>query len=126
MGLKRGTVMLNDFSDEWKNIYLQEEKLLKKLLKKYILEIEHIYYSYDMGYTKSDKEAYQIIINDLKVMPNEILHIGDSYMNDYLIPRENGFEVLFYGNNKNVINKIDNLSDIYDFLKKEKTFLKEV
>lgn len=26
--------------------------------------IEHIYYSYDMGYTKSDKEAYQIIIND--------------------------------------------------------------
>lgn len=70
--------------------------------------IEHIYYSYDMGYTKSDKEAYQIIINDLKVMP-----------------RENGFEVLFCGNNKNVVNKIDNLSDIYDFLKKEKTFLKE-
>ena len=41
MDLKRGTVMLSDFSDEWKNIYLQEEKLLKKLLKKYILEIEH-------------------------------------------------------------------------------------
>ena len=87
--------------------------------------IEHIYYSYDMGYTKSDKEAYQIIINDLKVMPNEILHIGDSYMNDYLILRENEFEVLFCGNNKNVVNKIDNLSDIYDFLKKEKTFFKE-
>ena len=64
MDLKRGTVMLSDFSDEWKNIYLQEWKLLKKILKKYILEIEHIYYSYDMGYTKSDKEAYQIIIND--------------------------------------------------------------
>lgn len=46
-------------------------------------------------------------------------------MNDYLILRENGFEVLFCGNNKNVVNKIDNLSDIYDFLKKEKTFLKE-
>lgn len=117
--------MLNDFSDEWKNIYLQEWKLLKKILKKYILEIEHVYYSYDMGYTKSDKEAYQIIINDLKVMPNEILHIGDSYLNDYLIPRENGFKVLFYDNNKNVVNKVDNLSDIYDFLKKEKTFLKE-
>ena len=65
------------------------------------------------------------IINDLKVMPNEILHIGDSYMNDYLILRENGFEVLFCDNNKNVVNKIDNLSDIYDFLKIEKTFLKE-
>lgn len=65
------------------------------------------------------------IINDLKVMPNEILHIGDSYMNDYLILRENGFEVLFCNNNKNVVNKIDNLSDIYGFLKKEKTFLKE-
>ena len=65
------------------------------------------------------------IINDLKVMPNEILHIGDSYMNDYLILRENGFEVLFCDNNKIVVNKIDNLSDIYDFLKKEKTFLKE-
>ena len=65
------------------------------------------------------------IINDLKVMPNEILHIGDSYMNYYLILRENGFEVLFCDNNKNVVNKIENLSDIYDFLKKEKTFLKE-
>lgn len=65
------------------------------------------------------------IINDLKVMPNEILHIGDSYMNDYLILRENGFEVLFCDNNENVVNKIDNLSDIYVFLKKEKTFLKE-
>ncbi|MCI6847272.1 MAG: hypothetical protein MR835_00235 [Erysipelotrichaceae bacterium] len=46
-------------------------------------------------------------------------------MNDYLILRENGFEVLFCDNNKNVVNKIDNLSDIYGFLKKEKTFLKE-
>ena len=58
-------------------------------------------------------------------MSNEILHIGDSYMNDYLILRENGFEVLFCDNNKIVVNKIDNLSDIYDFLKKEKTFFKE-
>lgn len=41
MSLKRGTVILNDFSDEWKNIYLQEEKLLRKLLKKYILKIAH-------------------------------------------------------------------------------------
>ena len=36
-------------------------------------------------------------------------------MNNYLILRENGFEVLFCDNNKNVVNKIDNLSDIWFF-----------
>lgn len=43
-------------------------------------------------------------------------------MNDYLILRENGFEVLFCDNNKNVVNKIDNLSNIYGFLKKKNFF----
>lgn len=82
-------------------------------LSKYI---DHIYYSYDIGYTKEDREAYQIIISDLLVAPNEILHIGDTYISDYLIPKENGFRVLFYGKNDEVTDNVDKLSDIYNYL----------
>ena len=42
MALKRGIVELSDYNPEWKNDYLKEEKLLKKVLKDYILEIEHV------------------------------------------------------------------------------------
>lgn len=43
------------------NNYCLVDSCVDEEINKYI---EHIYYSYDMGYTKSDKEAYQIIIND--------------------------------------------------------------
>lgn len=42
MGLKRGMVLLNEYSDNWKNQYLLEEVFLKDKLKNYIIEIEHV------------------------------------------------------------------------------------
>ena len=42
MALKRGIVKLEDYNPKWKKEYLKEEKLLKKVLKDYIIQIEHV------------------------------------------------------------------------------------
>ncbi len=79
--------------------------------------VDGIFYSYDIGFTKDDKESYDYIENILKVTPNEILHIGDTLKSDYVKPIENGWNALFYGtsDDKNV-NSILSLNEIIDFL----------
>ena len=42
MALKRGIVELEDYNSNWEKEYLKEEKLLKEVLKDYIIEIHHI------------------------------------------------------------------------------------
>lgn len=42
MGLKRGVVLLDNYSENWVKQYLLEETFLKDKLKNYILEIEHV------------------------------------------------------------------------------------
>lgn len=94
--------------------------LIKNTIPKEILKlIEHVYYSFDLGYTKSDKEAYKTIVDDLNVKPDEILHVGDIYSSDYLSPKENGFNALFYGETEENVDKITNLLDIVNYLDKK-------
>lgn len=42
MGVKRGTVELEDYNPEWKESYEKERDLLKKVLKDKIVGIEHV------------------------------------------------------------------------------------
>lgn len=57
--------------------------------------VDGAFYSYDIGYTKDDKESYQYVEKKLNVKQAEILHIGDT-LSDYLKPIENSWNVLFY------------------------------
>lgn len=79
--------------------------------------VDGIFYSFDIGYTKDDKECYCYIEEELNVKPSEILHIGDTLNSDYLKPRENGWNALFYGKteDKNV-KSILSLIELYDIL----------
>lgn len=75
--------------------------------KKANLEIfDKIYYSYEIGHTKDEEDAYRIIEKDLNVCSNEILHIGDSYTNDYINPIKYGWNALLYENNNKVKEEI--------------------
>ncbi len=78
-----------------------------------------IFYSYELGYTKSDNESYKIIENKLNCLPEEFLHIGDNLHSDYLMPIQNGWQALYYGetDNKDISNIID-LEEIKDYLEK--------
>lgn len=75
--------------------------------------IDRVFYSYDLGYTKSDMEAYRIIENEIGYSGNEILHIGDDLSSDYIKPRENGWNVIYYGDaSDSEVTSINSLSDI--------------
>ena len=78
--------------------------------------VDGVFYSYDIGYTKDDKESYQYVEKTLNVKPTEILHIGDTLKSDYLKPVENGWNALFYGvSDDESVNCISSLMELYDF-----------
>lgn len=79
--------------------------------------VDHVFYSYNLGYTKEDNEIYRIVEETLGNKPFEILHIGDTILSDYLKPRENGWNTLYYGNKQdNNINSINDLNEIFNYL----------
>lgn len=79
--------------------------------------VDKIFYSYDMGYTKSDSECYKFIENNLGFKSNEFLHIGDNLNSDYYKPIENGWNALYYGIiNDNSINNILDFNELFDKL----------
>lgn len=78
--------------------------------------VDGVFYSYDIGYTKDDKESYQYVEKILNVKPTEVLHIGDTLKSDYLKPIENGWNALFYGvSDDESINCISSIMELYDF-----------
>lgn len=59
--------------------------------------IDGLYYSYNLGYTKSDKELYEYIEKDIGYSKGEILHIGDTLNSDYKDPIKYGWDAIYYG-----------------------------
>ena len=79
--------------------------------------VDDVFYSYDLGFTKNETESYHYIERKLGYLPNEFLHIGDTLSSDYLIPIQNGWNALYYGNidDKN-IKKINKLTEVLAYL----------
>ena len=92
--------------------------LVKSTLKDQVKDIvDGIYYSYDLGYTKSDKESYQYIEKELNCKGKEFLHIGDTLKSDYLKPISFGWNALFYGtSDDDTVKCITDLKDILKYL----------
>ena len=78
MALKRGIVELNDYNPNWKKEYLKEEKLLKKVLKDYIIHIEHVGSTSIEGLKAKPVIDIIIVIKSLKEIP-EIENILKDY-----------------------------------------------
>ncbi len=90
------------------NNYIEPE--LKRIL-------DGVFYSFNIGYTKSDKESYRYIEKQLGNLPSEFLHIGDTMKSDYLNPINNGWKALYYGNTDNSnIKSIHNLVEVVNYL----------
>ena len=79
--------------------------------------LDGIFYSYDLGYTKSDEESYRYIEEKMNCLPNVILHIGDNLNSDYLKPIEYGWQALYYGITKDEnIKSIREIEEIFNYL----------
>lgn len=88
--------------------------LIDNCLSEEILKrVDYVFYSYDIGYTKSDEESYRLIEKTLGCTSNEILHIGDTLSSDYLKPKKYGWNTLFYGSPKEErVNYITNIKEL--------------
>ena len=69
MALKRGIVELVPFDDNWAQEYEQEEKLLKEVLKDYILEIHHVGSTSIKGLCAKPVIDILVVIKSLKDIP---------------------------------------------------------
>lgn len=87
----------------------------------FLKNIDKIFYSYEIGYTKDEKESYKIIESVMGCLPEEILHVGDTLKSDYLEPIKNGWNAIYYGKTEDKsIRKIEQLNSIFEIVKVRK------
>lgn len=83
----------------------------------FLSNIDDVFYSYDMGFTKDTEESYKIIQDKMKCLPHEFLHIGDTLSSDYVIPKKFGWNALYYGKTDDEsIQAIESIEEILERL----------
>lgn len=90
--------------------------LLPEIDKKVLNYVDGTFYSYELGFTKNDDEAYRIVEKELNCLPEEFLHIGDNLKSDYLKPKENGWNAILFGESKEDIQTIQKLDEVIKYL----------
>lgn len=73
------------------DMYLPKETV-EKILKKNGYSEGKLFLSSEYKKTKATKDLFTEVINSLKVLPSQILHIGDNYVTDVENAKELGFE----------------------------------
>ncbi len=65
------------------DMYLPQEVIKKILEKNKYTDISKIYLSADYNATKWNKTLYKVVLNEEKLSPEELIHIGDNYESDF-------------------------------------------
>lgn len=69
------------------DMYLPSDILRHILDKNGYDKIEQVFVSNEFQGRKSDSRLFRAVTGNLKISPKSILHIGDNYQSDYLIPK---------------------------------------
>lgn len=117
-----GLSLYNKYCDDYKLICVSDMYLSKKVINK-ILEknnykkIKEIFISCELNKSKRNFKIFKEVCKLLNVKKNEILHIGDSLISDYLSPKINGLKSKYIKkNNKDNYSKILNKNDYMFYL----------
>ena len=86
--LGRNIIAISDF-------YISGQKL-KKMLSDLGYEFKKIYVSCDYNKTKVTGSLFKFVLDDLKIKPNEIIHVGDNWESDKLSPDKLKMASWFY------------------------------
>ena len=78
------------------DMYLDKKTILTLLNRAGYLHFDKIYISGEYGKTKWTGDLFDIVIKDLKIEPQKILHIGDNYKSDYKIACKKGIDAFYY------------------------------
>lgn len=87
-------------------------KVIKRILDKCeIINYKKLYISSEVGLTKRSGELFKFVISEQSIKNSELLHIGDNYISDYIIPSSINIDAVLYKNKSkrsSFIKKTDN------------------
>ena len=108
---------------KWKGYHLSIDSNLIKpyaepIKRHFITYIDEFIFSFEKDYRKGQSEHYQELISYLKIPPKSILFIGDSYVNDYLGPKQSWINALHLQRDKfPKWESLSTLTELLDLLK---------
>lgn len=77
------------------DMYLEKACIEKLLKKNGYTNYEKLYLSSEQRLTKNTGDLFKFVIKDLKVKPEMILHVGDTWTSDIEMPKKLGCKTLF-------------------------------
>lgn len=93
------------------DMYLRK-KDIECILQKNNYKVDKLYLSSDVNLLKSTGHLFDYVIFDNEeVCATEIMHIGDNWQSDFLIPSEKGIKAVFIPKTKDIL--FNNLGDAY-------------
>ncbi len=78
------------------DMYLDRETIEAMLERAGYKEYEKLYISSEMRLTKAHGDLFKAVADDLGAKPSDILHIGDTWVNDIIRPRSLGIKTIFF------------------------------
>lgn len=89
-------------------------KLRKRNIKKYF---KRVFSAVSIGLIKKEESFYLALCSSLAIKPNELIHIGDHYEFDYLVPRKTGIRAFYLDRNNSDKQKVnlDGVKSLHDF-----------
>lgn len=80
------------------DMYLSNGTIVDILNKNGYIKYDKLYVSGSIGCSKRNGTIFDYIVNDLNIEPNKILHIGDSVIKDYVMPKKNKWNAILFRN----------------------------
>lgn len=93
------------------DMYLEKDFVEQLLLKNGIIGFNKLYLSSDKKALKSSGKLFDILLKESKLEPNEILHLGDNWNSDYILPKQKGMQSVFIP--KTIETFENKIGDIY-------------
>lgn len=76
------------------DMYLKKEFIQSLLHKSGICNYDYLFISSDYRKTKHNGTLYEVVLAEIKMLPERILHIGDNLHSDFNVPNSLGFNAL--------------------------------
>ena len=99
---------------------MSEDFICIKLKKNNLTQFfSHIFSAISLGLIKKEKSFYLAMCRSLNVKPADLVHVGDHYEVDYLVPRKIGIEAYFLdreNQRKKEFGTVNNLEEFTNHL----------
>lgn len=102
------------------DMYMRREFLENILIKNGFEGFSKLYVSGEVQKTKGSGNLFDFIIEDLKIKPNKLLHIGDNEYSDYKVPKERGINAILYSSLIDIFKSNFSNNKIINFTKTNK------